>query len=135
MRKVVLSLSQIWSLLWNNGKIFGCSWKLKKKLIGISLDDHLWSLKSWDQNGIGIVKLLCGKCCKEFGGLVDDHSKSSINNLFGNFKKSHKCHLCMFKIGVEEKVWTFLPILNLLFLRGKPFFSQMKIRKGMLKKA
>jgi hypothetical protein len=52
--------------------------KLKKKLIGISLDDHLWSLKSWDQNGIGIVKLWCGKCCKGFGGISGDHSKSSI---------------------------------------------------------
>jgi hypothetical protein len=31
--------------------------KLKKKLIGISFDDHLWSLKAWDQNDISIVKL------------------------------------------------------------------------------
>jgi len=61
--------------------------KLKKKLIGISLDDHIWSLKSSDQNGIGIVKLWCGKCSKEFGGISGDHSKSSINNFFG---KSHK---------------------------------------------
>jgi len=50
-------------------------------------------------------------------------------------KRAIECHLCMFEIGVEKKVWTFLPILNLLFLRGKPFFSQMKIKKGMLKKA
>jgi len=63
--------------------------KLKKKLIGISLDDHLWSLKSWDQNGRCIVKFWCGKCCKEFGGVSGDHSKFFINNLFGNFKKSH----------------------------------------------
>ncbi|KAH9560196.1 hypothetical protein CY35_06G094100 [Sphagnum magellanicum] len=49
--------------------------KLKKKLIGISLDDHLWSLKSWDQNGRCIVKFWCGKCCKEFGGVSGDHSK------------------------------------------------------------
>jgi hypothetical protein len=39
------------------GKYLVAVEKLKKKLIGISLDDHLWSLKSWDQNDIGIVKL------------------------------------------------------------------------------
>jgi hypothetical protein len=33
--------------------------KLKKELIGISLYDHLWNLKSWEQNGINIVKLWC----------------------------------------------------------------------------
>jgi hypothetical protein len=37
--------------------------KLKRKLIEISLDDHLWSLKSWDLIGVGIVKLWCGECC------------------------------------------------------------------------
>jgi hypothetical protein len=63
--------------------------KLKNELTGISLDDHLWSLKSWDQNDIVIVKLWSRERCKEFGGVSGDHSKSSINNLFGNFKKSH----------------------------------------------
>jgi hypothetical protein len=52
------------------GKYLVTVQKLKKKLIGTSLDDHLWSLKSWDQNGIGVVKLWCGECCKEFEGLV-----------------------------------------------------------------
>ncbi len=63
--------------------------KLKNELTRISFDDHLWSLKSWDQNDIVIVKLSSREHCKEFGGVSDDHSKSSINNLFGNFKKSH----------------------------------------------
>lgn len=30
--------------------------KLKKELAAVALDDNIWYLKSWDQNGVGIVK-------------------------------------------------------------------------------
>jgi hypothetical protein len=46
-------------------------------------------LKSFDNNNVGVVKLQCGDCQKDFGGSSGDHSKSTIHNLFANFKKSH----------------------------------------------
>jgi hypothetical protein len=63
--------------------------KLKKELESISLEDHNWHLKSWDSNGVAVVKLWCGECSKEFGGASGDHTKSAVYNLFMNFKKSH----------------------------------------------
>jgi hypothetical protein len=62
---------------------------LKKELKLISLEDHIWTLKSFDNNNVGVVKLQCGECQKDFGGGSGDHSKSTIHNLFSNFKKSH----------------------------------------------
>jgi hypothetical protein len=92
--------------------------KLKKKLIGISLNDHLWSLKSWDQNVRCIVKFWCGKCCKEFEGVNGDHSKFFINNLFGNFKKSH--------------IMSFVHVQNWCQRKGVNFFvhPQFVVPKG-----
>jgi hypothetical protein len=66
-----------------------CHARLKKELKLISLEDHVWTLKSFDNNNVGVVKLQCGKCQKDFGGGSGDHSKSTIHNLFANFKKSH----------------------------------------------
>jgi hypothetical protein len=63
--------------------------KLKKELALIDLKDHEWKLKSWDLNGILVVKVYCGECNKDFGGTRGDHSKNTIHNLFANFKKSH----------------------------------------------
>jgi hypothetical protein len=31
----------------------------------IALEDHIWYLKSWDINGIRVVKIHCGECCKD----------------------------------------------------------------------
>jgi hypothetical protein len=66
-----------------------CHARLKKELKLISLEDHVETLKSFDNNNVGIVKLQCGECQKDFGGSSGDHSKSTIHNLFANFKKSH----------------------------------------------
>jgi hypothetical protein len=52
-------------------------------------DDAVWYLKSWDANGIGIVKIHCGECQKDFGGNTGDHTNHTINNLFANFSKHH----------------------------------------------
>jgi hypothetical protein len=62
---------------------------LKRELQLISLDDHIWSLKSFDVNSVGVVKLHCGECMKDIGGSSGDHNKSTIHNLFANFKNSH----------------------------------------------
>jgi hypothetical protein len=66
-----------------------CHARLKKELKLISLEDHVWTLKSFDNNSVGVVKLQCGECQKDFGGGSEDHRKSTIHNLFANFKKSH----------------------------------------------
>ena len=59
--------------------------RLKKELEHIALEDHIWYLKSWDINRIGVVKIHCGKCYKDFGGSTRDHTKANIHNLFANF--------------------------------------------------
>jgi hypothetical protein len=63
--------------------------KLRKELGLISLEDHMWCLKSWDKDGVGVVKLFCEECGKDCGGSSGDHSKITINNLFSNFRKNH----------------------------------------------
>jgi len=55
----------------------------------MDFDDHLWYMKSYDLNDVGVVKLHCGECEKNFRGTNGDHSKSAIHNLFANSKKSH----------------------------------------------
>ena len=34
----------------------------------ISFDDHVWYIKSWDNNVVGVVKLFCDKCIIDYGG-------------------------------------------------------------------
>jgi hypothetical protein len=58
-------------------------------LEAISLDDHLGTLKSYDSNGVGVVKLHCVECNKDIGGSSGDHTKITVYNLFVNFRKSH----------------------------------------------
>jgi hypothetical protein len=42
--------------------------KLKRELADLNLDDNLWHLRSYDENGVAVVKLYCGECKKGFGG-------------------------------------------------------------------
>lgn len=63
--------------------------KLKRDLKDSDLDDHKWELRSWDQDGVGVVKLYCCECRKETGGQSGNHSKVTIQNLFSNFRTSH----------------------------------------------
>jgi hypothetical protein len=72
------------------------------------LEDHVWTLKSFDNNNVGVVKLQCGECQKDFGGGSGDHSKSTIHNLFANFKKSYiilNAHICNW-CRCKEIPWT-----------------------------
>jgi hypothetical protein len=62
---------------------------LRRKLKGISLEDHDWKLKSFDHNGVGVVKIYCLDCNKHHGGISGDHTSHAIQNLFNNFKGSH----------------------------------------------
>jgi hypothetical protein len=62
---------------------------LKNEMKQISLDDDNWFLKTWDEDGVGMVKVLCEECGKDFGLGVWNHNTSTFTNLFLNFKKSH----------------------------------------------
>ena len=53
------------------------------------MDDHVWSLQSWDQDGATVVKLFCGECQSFIGGSTNKHNKNMVSNLFSNFRKSH----------------------------------------------
>ena len=63
--------------------------KCRAELKRVSLDDHEWWLKTFDLNGSGIVKLWCAECKKDCRGDAKDHTKSQIDNLFNNFRRSH----------------------------------------------
>ena len=63
--------------------------KLKVALKKISLEDHRWSLKSWDENNVGIIKIICHECPREMEGTSRMHQKNNMNNMFSNFKKNH----------------------------------------------
>jgi hypothetical protein len=75
-------------MLWK-----GCNLLAKKKLHlnlkSIHQDDHTRKLKTLDVNDIRVVKVHYAECDKDFGSSIEDHSKSTIHNLFMNFKKSH----------------------------------------------
>lgn len=40
-------------------------------------------------NGNGMVKLWCNACKKDCGGGNKDHTKTHIDNLFNNLRRSH----------------------------------------------
>jgi hypothetical protein len=63
--------------------------KLRREMVVVSLDDNIWYLKLWDSNGLGIIKIYCAECMKDFGGNTSSYSNHSINNLFNNFRKHH----------------------------------------------
>ena len=46
-------------------------------------------MKSWDQDGVGIVKLHCLECRKDCGSDSCNHNNFVVANLFSNFKSSH----------------------------------------------
>ena len=63
--------------------------KLRRELESMDFADHVWNLKTYDHHGVAVVKIFCGECKREIGGTGHDHSRSAIQNLFANFKKSH----------------------------------------------
>lgn len=63
--------------------------KLRGELKLVSMEDHGWSLRSWDQGGAPVVKLYCNECRNFIGGSTGKHTKNTVTNLFSNFRKSH----------------------------------------------
>ena len=53
------------------------------------MDDHVWSLRSWDQDRAIVVKLFCGECQSFIGGSLTNTTKITVSKLFSNFRKSH----------------------------------------------
>jgi hypothetical protein len=62
---------------------------LKTELAALNCGDNLWYVRSWNEDGVAVVKLYCGECKKDFGGQTRDHSKQAVHNLLNNFKVSH----------------------------------------------
>jgi hypothetical protein len=58
-------------------------------LVDLNLDDNLWHLQLYDENGVAVVKFYYSECKKDFGGQIGEHSKAIIHNLFNNFRVSH----------------------------------------------
>jgi hypothetical protein len=54
-------------------------------------------------NDIKVVKVHNAECGKDFGSSTRDHSKSSIHNLFMNFKKSHLMSVVHIKNWCQKK--------------------------------
>jgi len=63
--------------------------KLRAELKRVALNDHEWWLKTFELNGREVIKLWCAKCKKDCRGDNNDHTKSQINNLFNNFRRSY----------------------------------------------
>ena len=63
--------------------------KLREDLKLVSIDDHDWSLRSWDHSGLGVVKVYYAECQFLSGGSAGKHTQNAITNLFSNFRKSH----------------------------------------------
>ena len=63
--------------------------KLRQDLKQLDMEDHEFSLRSWDHYGVAVVKLYCCECRCFTGKSASKHLKGNITNLFSNFKKSH----------------------------------------------
>ena len=63
--------------------------KLRAELKKVAMSVHVWWLKMVDLNGNGVVKLWCGECKNDCGGGSKDDTKTHIDNLFNNFRRSH----------------------------------------------
>lgn len=63
--------------------------KVKSDLKCASQEDNGWYVKSWDHNGVGVVKIFCVECRKETSGESGNYHKTAIQNLFNNFKAKH----------------------------------------------
>ena len=59
--------------------------KFRKDLKLITVEDHQWHLRSLDHNFVGVLKVYCVECCKEFGSTTGDHSKNTIQNIYKFF--------------------------------------------------
>ena len=75
--------------------------KLRKYVKLITLEDHRWHLRSLDHNFVGVVKVHCVGCYKEFGSTTRDHSKNTIHNILAKkkYKQNHLIQMYIFEIG------------------------------------
>lgn len=61
--------------------------KLRKDLKLKIMNDHQWhfTLEVLGHDFVGVVKVYCVECCKEFRSTTRDHCKSTIHNLFAKY--------------------------------------------------
>jgi hypothetical protein len=78
--------------------------KLKKELALISLEDHVWYLKLRDVSGVGVVKIHCAECIKDFGGKVLETILSRPSTTSSQTsRKVTLCLICTFAAGVGRR--------------------------------
>ena len=79
----------------------------------ITLEDHQWNSRSLDHKFVGVEKVNCVECCKEFGSTTRYQSKNKIHNLIANFvKKITSCLTYIFEIGAKERKFSLVIIPN-----------------------
>jgi hypothetical protein len=63
--------------------------KLRGDLKLQGMDDHVWCLQSWDQDGEVVVKLFCREYWSFIGGSIGKQNENRMSNLFSTFPKNH----------------------------------------------
>lgn len=84
----------------------------------ILLEDHVWSLKSWDHDSVYVVKIFYGECKKEFRSMVGNHKAVNIQNLFANLKKSYLMCTAMCRTDAKGRACLLPSIYNQLQRRN-----------------
>jgi hypothetical protein len=107
---------------------------LRVELKNVCMEDHIWCLKSMDQNEVAVVKLHCRECGKDFGSAVGDHSKGAVHNLFTNFKKSHVVSISYIKNWCRCKGVRFEDHPQSQATRGKPVVLTLADHKHLVLK-
>ena len=69
-------------------------------------------LRSLDQNCVGIVRLYCVECCKEFGFPIGDHSKNTIHKIYAKKKLNNHMTSYIYEIGAKGKESNLMMIPN-----------------------
>lgn len=53
----------------------------------MTCNDHIWNMKSWDEDEIVVEKLLCSKCNKDFGGKnkIENKTRDVIHDMLNEY--------------------------------------------------
>jgi hypothetical protein len=79
--------------------------KLKVEMKRISVDDHMWCLKSWEKDGKAIVKLYYGECNKLHGNSTGDWIivRPPLLICLQTFQRNTQCHLLMSRSTIVDE--------------------------------
>ena len=101
----------------------------------MDFDDHQWKLKTYDQHGVAVVKIFCGECMKEIGGINGEHSRSAIQIFFTNFKKSHLQSAFCIRQWCKKKGILYSDLLRKEGTKMKPLFLTQEDHRHLVDEA